>query len=260
MLDWLYYILLLVILVAGWLLNILGVPGLWLMLIGHIAFAWATGWNSYVGWASVITLFVLALLAEIIEFAAGAAGSAQAGGTKRGMAGAVIGGLVGGIVGSILLPIPIVGTIAGAVGGSFAGAVLVEHMIEADSRRSLKIGWGAAKGRFWGIMIKSGFGVAMIIISLIAAFPLGGRAAAPPPTTTPLLPDSRPIPPTTDPAVDSARDSGIHAGRASLKQAADSLRKVAGDQAETAQQKGPTSIPKAFGFGFLSQWSGMRRT
>ena len=60
MLDWLYYILLIVVLIAGWLLNIFGVPGLWLMLIGHIAFAWITGWNSYVGWYSVIALFVLA--------------------------------------------------------------------------------------------------------------------------------------------------------------------------------------------------------
>ena len=99
MLDWLYYILLLVVLIAGWLLNILGVPGLWLMLIGHIAFAWITGWGNYVGWPSVIALFVLALVAEIVEFVAGAAGSAQAGGTKRGMMGAIVGGIAGFAIG-----------------------------------------------------------------------------------------------------------------------------------------------------------------
>lgn len=202
MLDWLYYILLLVVLVTGWLLNILGLPGLWLMLIAHIAFAWVTGWNSYVGWGSVIALFVLALLAEITEFLAGAAGSAQAGGTKRGMIGAIVGGLVGGLVGSVLIPIPIVGTIAGAVGGSAAGAMAIEHWIEANSERTLRIGWGAAKGRFYGILIKSGFGIVMILVSLAAALPWGGRTAAPPPTTPPLLPATLPsndVPPASQP-------------------------------------------------------------
>src|SRR5688572_12721106 len=180
MLDWLYYILLAVVLIAGWLLNILGVPGLWLMLLGHIAYAWITGWDSYVGWYSIGALFALALTAEIVEFAAGAAGSAKAGGTKRGMAGAVIGGLVGGIVGSIIIPIPIVGTIAGAIGGSAAGAMAIEHYIEANKERTLRIGWGAAWGRFWGILIKSGFGIVMLAVSLVTALPLGGRAAAPP--------------------------------------------------------------------------------
>lgn len=200
MLEWTYYVLLIVLLVTGWLINILGLPGLWLMLLGHICYGLVTGWGNYVGWESVITMFILCVMAEIVEFVAGAAGSAKAGGTKRGMIGAIVGGLVGGIVGSILIPVPILGTIIGAVGGSFAGATMIERMIDPDSDRAIAIGIGAAKGRFWGIIIKSGFGVVIGLIATVAAIPIWGNPvdqtiviSAPPPTTLPTtLPTSLP--------------------------------------------------------------------
>ncbi len=197
LLEWTYYVLLLVLLVTGWLLNILGLPGLWLMLISHAAYGLATGWGNYVGWESVITLFVLALIAEIVEFAAGAAGSAKAGGTKRGMMAAIVGGLVGGLVGSFVIPIPVIGTIIGAVGGSFAGAAMMERAIEADTDRAIQIGIGAAKGRFWGIIIKSAFGLAMGLVSIVAALPIGGTTTTPLPTTSPTSMPATSMPATT---------------------------------------------------------------
>ncbi len=193
LLEWVYYILLIVLLATGWLVNILGLPGLWLMLLAHICYGLATGWGNYVGWESVITIFVLCVIAEIVEFVAGAAGSAKAGGSKRGMIAAVVGGLVGGILGSIFIPVPILGTIIGAVGGSFAGAAMIERWIEPDNQRAIDIGIGAAKGRFWGIVIKSGFGIVIAVVSMTAAVPMWGKVQAnvlttPPstlPTTTP---------------------------------------------------------------------------
>ncbi len=198
-LEWIYWVLLVVVLITGFLVNILGLPGLWLMLLGHIIFAFVTTWDNYTGWHAVLTLFGLAVVAEIVEFVAGAAGSAQAGGTKRGMGGAIVGGLVGGIAGSILIPIPIVGTIIGAVAGSFAGAAVIERMIEEDNTRAIKIGIGAAKGRFYGIIIKSCFGILMLVISMITALPIGGSSAI---ATTQLTtsPSSQPTTfPTTAP-------------------------------------------------------------
>lgn len=184
MVIWLYYILLLVLHVIGWSLNLLGLPGLWLMVFAHIVYAWATGWDFYTGlWAS-ISLLLLAIAAEIIEFVAGAAGSKSAGGTKRGMAGAIIGGLVGGLFGSVLIPIPIVGTIVGAVTGSAAGAFSIEKLIHPDTNRALRISYGAAKGRFLGIVIKGGIGLVMAVVSLVTALPIG----SPPP----VIPTSQP--------------------------------------------------------------------
>ena len=50
---WLYYILLLGTYLVGLLLNILGLPGLWLMVTAHAVFGWATGWGVYVALAEL---------------------------------------------------------------------------------------------------------------------------------------------------------------------------------------------------------------
>ena len=171
-LDWLYYLLLFALLITGLVVNILGLPGLWLMLAAAGAYAWVT-LGSYMSWGTLIALLGLAILAEIAEFVAGAAGSKAAGGSKRGMAGAIVGGLVGGIVGSPLLPV--LGTIAGACLGAFVGAFVVELSIGRTTQHSVQIGFGAAKGRFWGIVIKSAFGILMLIITMWMSLP--GAAA-----------------------------------------------------------------------------------
>ena len=88
--DWLLYIALAGTLAVGLFLNILGLPGLWLMVAAHAAYAWATGWQLAF-WPSLLALLLLALAAEVAEFAAGAAGSKSAGGTIRSMLGAIAG-------------------------------------------------------------------------------------------------------------------------------------------------------------------------
>jgi len=54
-LDWLYYILLLILCVVGLFINILGLPGLWLMVAAYGAYWWATASRDYVGvWSAII--------------------------------------------------------------------------------------------------------------------------------------------------------------------------------------------------------------
>lgn len=166
--DYVYFALLIVALLIGWFINLFGLPGLWLMVLGHFGYGLMTGWDRFVGWQSTIALVALALVAEALEFVAGAAGSASAGGRKRGMVGAIIGGIVGGILGTPV--VPIVGTLVGACAGAFAGAALMEFSGK-DMSHSLRVGLGAAKGRFWGIVIKLSVGLIMLIISGVTAFP-----------------------------------------------------------------------------------------
>ncbi|HEV2292556.1 MAG TPA: DUF456 domain-containing protein [Tepidisphaeraceae bacterium] len=206
-LDWIYYLLLLALLVTGLFVNILGLPGLWLMVAAFGTYAWVTWNRGYVGLTSLVMVIVLALLAELVEFVAGAAGSKVAGGSKRGMAGAIVGGIVGGIAGTPLFPI--VGTIIGACLGSFAGAFVIEVAVGRSHEESMRIGFGAAKGRFLGIVAKLAFGIAMLIIALYAAFPTGGAPITPAPAPAPLPPPATaPIfaapTPTTQPATDAA--------------------------------------------------------
>jgi uncharacterized protein YqgC (DUF456 family) len=171
--TWLWYLLLIALQFAGLSLTVLGLPGLWLMVAGLVGYAWVTGLNHYLGWATLITVFVLALVAEVLEFYTGSAGAKKAGASRRGMLGALVGALIGGFL--FTIPVPILGTIFGVCFGAFIGAALVEMGIVGDAGHAGRVGWGAAKGRFFGIVLKLVFGLVMLLVTLIAALPIGGR-------------------------------------------------------------------------------------
>jgi uncharacterized protein len=203
-LPWIGYVLLLAIIVAGLFINILGLPGLWLIVVAVVAYAWATGFE-YIGWWTIGIVVVLGLLAELVEFFAGAAGSAKAGGSKRGMAGAIIGGIVGGIVGTPI--VPILGTIVGSIIGCALGAYLIETSIGKGHTESVSISIGAAKGRAVGLIAKSAFGIAMGLVVAFAGFPIrsddGATPTTSPATTLPAEPTTlptQPAPITVEPA------------------------------------------------------------
>lgn len=172
--DWFYYLSLLLVLLTGLVLNLITLPGLWLMVAGHAVYAW---WTAHAGWPSVVAVLCLALAAEVAEFLAGAAGSATAGGTLRSTVGAIGGGLIGGIVGAPLPP-PVLGAVAAACIGSFIGAAAMEStFVKRDVetatehwQRAHRVGWGAFKGRLLGIILKTLFGVIILIVSLWTAW------------------------------------------------------------------------------------------
>ena len=178
MVFWLWYVSLAVVQLTGLALNLIGLPGLWLMVIGHLIFGWVTGW-TVVGYESLLAMLLLATAAEVAEFVAGAAGSKKAGGSYRSAMGAIVGGIAGGILGAILVPfVPILNAIVGACVGSFAGAAMLELTVfrrEVETtgmqwQRVGRVGWGALTGRLWGIVLKSGFGVVMLVVSLWTAW------------------------------------------------------------------------------------------
>jgi uncharacterized protein YqgC (DUF456 family) len=120
----------------------------------------------------LVAVLVIAVVAEVLEFFAGTAGARRAGASRRGMIGAVVGALVGGIFLTALLPIPIVGTVFGVCLGTFLGAAIVEMGVVGNAGHAGRVGWGAAKGRFVGIMLKVGFGVVILIVTVFVAFPV----------------------------------------------------------------------------------------
>lgn len=167
-LIWLYYILLLLLSAAGILLVLLTLPGLWLMTAAAGVYALLTH-GIHLGFKSLLALLILSLIGEILEISAGSAAAKQAGAGRRGMIGGLVGGIIGGIVGSFLLPIVL--SIVGVCIGSFVGAGLFEMLGSRDAVHSVRVGWGAAKGRFQGMILKLAIGVAMSLLILIAAFP-----------------------------------------------------------------------------------------
>jgi len=189
--DWLYYILLLIVQIVGLVLTLFQMPGLWLMLAGTCVFAWGTNARGYVAVHWLVVLLLLALLAEVVEFVAGSAGAKKAGATKLAMFGAMVGGIVGAIAGTFI-PIPIVGTIFGACAGSFLVAMAIQWMQHGEVHHSMRVGVGAAKGRFLGIAGKLSIGVLMLVLTMIVALPVGGIAPPPVVPTVILLPTTAP--------------------------------------------------------------------
>lgn len=179
-----YYVLLLMVALAGLAISLLGIPGLWLMVVATVLYSLATG-GVVLSWQTVLMVAGLALASEVVEFVAGAAGSKTAGGTWRGIVGALVGGLAGGIVG---VPIPIVGPLLGAVLGAALGAGVLELTGKSDLRQAGNVALGAAKGRAWGIASKATFGTIMLVVLAIYAFPVSSDIEPPesvPPVTTP---------------------------------------------------------------------------
>src|SRR5438094_4541514 len=93
----------------------LGLPGLWVMLAGILAYGWLTGFRS-VGVATIAIVLGLAFLGEIIDNWLGFYYAKRYGGSTRSGWGALIGGIVGAIIG---VPVAIIGTGIGAFLGAF---------------------------------------------------------------------------------------------------------------------------------------------
>ena len=168
--EWVYYATLAVILLCGLLLNVLTLPGNWLMLLALVGYAWLTGFNTHVGWAPLIALLVLATLGEIVEFFAAGSAASKLGGSRWGTVGAILGGLLGGIF-LTFIPIPVIGTLAGVLIGTFLGAAAGELIAGKEVGSSVVIGGAATKGRLYGTLLKLAFGIVMFIVAMVTALP-----------------------------------------------------------------------------------------
>jgi uncharacterized protein YqgC (DUF456 family) len=181
-LHWIYFLILLAVMCGAMFINILTLPGLWLMAAAAILYALVTGF-AFLGWRTIVVLLLLAFLAEGAEIFVGQAPTRKAGGGRLAGVGAIVGGILGGMFLS-LIPIPIVSTIVGVCAGSFLGAMLMHIVAARDIPVSIRVGAGAAAGRFLGILVKLAFGAVMFVIIAWEALPIGGK---PQPALTPAM-------------------------------------------------------------------------
>jgi uncharacterized protein len=178
--DWLYYLWALLLVVGcllAWLLNLVALPGNWVVLGAVALFAWLLPESEGRGitWTTVFVLLGLAIAGEIVEFLAGAAGAARQGASRRAIALSIVGAIVGSVVGlGIGTPIPILGSlimaVLGGAAGAFAGAYLGEVWKGRDEPERLAAGRGAFIGRIWGTVGKLAVGAVMLAIVAYDAF------------------------------------------------------------------------------------------
>lgn len=166
------------VLAAGgaWLLNSFLLPGNWIVVALAAAFAWLMPEHGEqtVRWWVVGVLLLLALLGEIVEFAAGAAGAARRGGSRRAAVLALLGAIVGSIAGALVLaPLPFLGPLIGAVGGgavgAFCGAWLGETWKGKSSAETFDVSRAALTGRLLGTVGKLALGAVMVVVFALDA-------------------------------------------------------------------------------------------
>jgi len=177
---WAYYLwATLLVLACGvaWLTTLVTVPGNWLIAGLAALFAWLApaGDGRGITWTTVAVLLGLAVLGEVVEFAASAAGAAKQGASKRGVALSMLGAMVGSMLGLMVgTPIPILGqfvmALLGGAVGAFAGAYLGEAWKGREHEERVAAGRGAFSGRIWGTIGKLAVGAVMLVIVAWDAF------------------------------------------------------------------------------------------
>ncbi|MGH7567813.1 MAG: DUF456 family protein [Gemmatimonadales bacterium] len=165
MTDLLPLLLLLACFAAGLVLVPLGLPGLWVMVLGLIAYGWLTDFRSISTTVIAVSLG-LAVVGEIVETWVGFRLARRYGASSRAGWGALAGGLVGAVIG---VPVPIIGSVIGGFVGSFVGAALFEYSRVGRADAAVGAGWGAVLGRAAATAAKMALGVAIAVVGLFAA-------------------------------------------------------------------------------------------
>lgn len=150
-LPYLYALLLLAINILCWAGNLVSLPGNWLMLLASIGYAaiLPVGQHPRLEWWSLAAALVIAILGEVWEFFASAAGATRQGGSRRGALMAIVGSIVGSLLGVFVgVPIPLVGSLIGAVGGGAIGAFVGAYYGERGKTSEQR--WAISRGALWG--------------------------------------------------------------------------------------------------------------
>jgi len=160
-----------------WIGNLVGLPGNWglVLMAAALAYLVTSEIHTDIHSPAMLSLLVLAIVGEAVEFFAGAAGVKQLGGSKKGGILAVCGSVIGAVVGMVIgVPVPIIGSLIAAVLfgclGAFGGAVAGERWSGKDWNLSIRIGWGALCGKLLGTALKAICGTVMLVLLLIAVW------------------------------------------------------------------------------------------
>lgn len=148
-------------------LTLLGLPGMWLALVGLGAAEYWSEPRLYSGW-TIAGCIGLAIAGEAWEFTASSMRAKRAGAGRRGSVGALLGGITGAILGSFVMPV--IGTLIGGGAGALALSALLERRGGRSMGEAVRIGRAAAAGQMIGVAGKMVAALALATWIVIASF------------------------------------------------------------------------------------------
>lgn len=161
--------------VVAWLTNLVALPGNWGCVLLMACYAWLLPDQGRVsiGYVAVLVAFGFALVGEMIEFFAGAAGAKRAGASRKSTLYSIIGSMAGALMGAFVgIPIPVVGSVIAAIVfggfGAAAGAMYGEWSDGRDWRENWVVGHSTFWGRTFGTLGKLLAGFVIVLIAAIA--------------------------------------------------------------------------------------------
>lgn len=150
---------------AGLVLDLVGLFGNWVILVA-LGIFWAVSGFEHFGWLGLGLMLGLAVLGEVIETLAAGMGAAKFGGNRGAVISALLGCIGGAIVGTPLFPL--VGTVLGACVGAFGAAFAHELLLmRKDASSAAWTGFGAALGKVGGMLAKLIAGLAMLAVAAL---------------------------------------------------------------------------------------------
>lgn len=137
-------------------LTVIGLPGTWFMVaISAVLTFYVDSSHTYsMQLYTFLAILSIAVIGEILEFIAGAAGVSKLGGSRRSAVLAIVGSIAGAIIGLFIgTPVPVIGSVVVSLllggAGAFAGAVLGERWVGQEWDAAIEIG----KAAFWGRLL-----------------------------------------------------------------------------------------------------------
>jgi uncharacterized protein len=141
--------------------NFFGVPGNILIAVNSLIYGIITNFDTF-SLTFVLTLFIIVILVEFLEYLMIALTAKKYGASKWGITGGIIGGIGGAISGAFFTPV--MGAIIGSILGVFFGAIIFEYFRSFDFRKAVYSGIGAFLGKIGGLSLKTCGAVTMIIM------------------------------------------------------------------------------------------------
>jgi uncharacterized protein len=162
---------------AFWCMNLLGLPGNWMIVAATALYVWLMpeNGNGNLRWLAVAIVTGLALLGELVELGASAASVKKVGGSRRGAILALFGSVVGAITGLFVgIPVPVIGSVIAALLFAGLGALLGAMLGETMKGRSLEHSWNVGQAAFWGRLFgtaaKALIGAIMVGVAIAMVF------------------------------------------------------------------------------------------